>query len=91
MQAAQVGFADVDVLWGCVCVELLVPLLQEVLLYALQAQSKFSYDAAAIFDRSSAIHLAALKTCLCSMQAFRLVDLSHVPIALRPLSEMQEP
>lgn len=36
MQAAQVGFADVDVLRRRVCVQLLVPLLQEVLFDSLQ-------------------------------------------------------
>ena len=36
MQAAQVGVADVDVLGGRVGVQLLVPLLKEFLLDALQ-------------------------------------------------------
>ena len=35
MQAAQICFTDVDVLWGGVGVQLLVPLLQKVLLYTL--------------------------------------------------------
>ena len=36
VQTAKVGLADVDVLWSCVGVQLLVPLLQEALLYALE-------------------------------------------------------
>lgn len=35
VKTTQVGLTDVDVLWGCVCVQFLMPLLEEVVFYTL--------------------------------------------------------